>query len=213
MVRIGIFGGTFDPPHLGHLILAETCADALGLARVLWVPAATPPHKQNVSITAAAHRVAMVKAAIADNPRFALSRVDLDRPGPHYSADMVGLVATEHPNATLVFLMGSDSLRDLLSWHDPARLVAQCRLGVMRRQGKRVEAVLESLYNALPALPDKLEIVDAPYIEISGTEVRRRIYKGLSIRYRVTDGVAAYIKREELYKRDDDQRRANIVTR
>jgi nicotinate-nucleotide adenylyltransferase len=196
---IGIFGGTFDPPHLGHLILAETCADALGLERVLWVPAADPPHKHSAPLSAAAHRAAMVQAAIADNPRFVFSRVDLDRPGPHYSADMVRLIGEQYPGITLYFLMGGDSLHDLPTWRAPERLLASCRLAVTRRPDDGLDAALPALYKQLPALEGVVAFVPAPLIEISGSEIRQRVRERRSIRYRVPDAVAACIAREGLY--------------
>jgi nicotinate-nucleotide adenylyltransferase len=200
MSRIGIFGGTFDPPHLGHLIVAETCADALDLSRVLWVPAADPPHKQDRGISAAQHRLIMVDVAIAGNGRFALSRVDVDRPGPHYSVDMVALIAEKYPDAALYFLMGGDSLRDLPTWHQPDRLIAQCQLGVIRRPGDRVDEIRPALYDALPALRGHLHVIDAPLIAISGSEIRQRVREGQSIRYRVPGAVAVYIAAGGLYR-------------
>ncbi len=197
---VGIFGGTFDPPHLGHLILAEACADALALSRVLWVPAADPPHKQDVAMTPARHRVKMVKAAIAGNPRFALSRVDVDRPGPHYSADMVDIIAEQHRDAPLYFLMGGDSLRDLPNWHEPARLLARCALGVIRRPGDDLASVLPSLHEKISDLKDNVYLIEAPLVEIAGSEIRRRVGVGESVRYRVLDAVRVYIEQENLYR-------------
>ncbi len=199
-MAVGIFGGTFDPPHLGHLILAETCADALDLARGLWVPAADPPHKHGAPVSAAVHRAAMVELAIAGNPRFALSRVDLDRPGPHYSADMASIIAAQHPDTALYFLMGGDSLHDLPRWHEPERLLARCQLAVMRRPYDDLDSALASLYARLPGLKDALRFVEAPLIEISGSEIRQCVRAGRSIRYRVPESVAAYIAREGLYR-------------
>ena len=146
----------------------------------------------------AAHRVAMVEAAIAGNPRFALSRADVDRPGPHYSADMVALVAAQHVGETLYFLMGGDSLHDLPTWHEPARLLAQCRLAVVRRPFDHLD--LAALEARLPGVTAGLQVVDAPLIDISGTAIRRRVRAGLSVRYWVTDDVGAYIQREGLYR-------------
>jgi nicotinate (nicotinamide) nucleotide adenylyltransferase len=134
LTRLGILGGTFDPPHYGHLILAEMAADGLSLDCVLFVPAADPPHKGALRASAE-HRAALVERAIAGNPRFALSRVDLDRPGPHYTADMLRLLRQEFPAAELVFLIGSDSLRDLPKWSRPGELIRLARLGVMHRPG------------------------------------------------------------------------------
>ena len=134
--RLGIYGGTFDPPHLGHLVLAESAADSLQIDRVLFVPASSPPHKDRSAIRSPAEdRFRMVELAIADNPRFAVSRLDMDRPGPHYSVDLLRLVREQHPHAELFFLIGGDSLRDLPAWSRPDELITLTTLAVMRRPG------------------------------------------------------------------------------
>ena len=196
--RLGIFGGTFDPPHLGHLILAETVADALDLERVLFVPAGQPPLKEDWVITPVEHRLAMVKAAIAGNRRFAISRADIDRPGPHYSVDMVRIIAAEYPGTELFFMIGSDSLRDLPRWHNPGELIKLCTLAVVRRPS--AEPDMDALELAIPGIKSRVWFVDAPLIQIAGRELRRRVREGLSIRYRVTDAVLEYITRHGLYK-------------
>ncbi len=196
--RLGIFGGTFDPPHLGHLILAETVADALDLERVLFVPAGQPPLKEDWVITPVEHRLAMVKAAIAGNRRFAISRADIDRPGPHYSVDMVRIIAAEYPGTDLFFMIGSDSLRDLPRWHNPGGLIELCTLAVVRRPS--AEPDMDALELAIPGIKSRVCFVDAPLIQIAGRELRRRVREGLSIRYRVTDAVLEYITRHGLYK-------------
>ncbi len=197
--RIGVYGGTFDPPHLGHLILAETAADSLALARVLFVPAADPPHKAAATIRAtAAHRLAMVELAIAGNPRFALSRVDVDRPGPHYSVDMLRLLRAQFPAAELVFLIGVDSLRDLPTWSRPRELLRLATLGVMRRPF--VEVDLAALEAQLPGVSERIAWIDAPLIDIAARDLARRIANGYSIRYQVTENVRAYIARHQLYR-------------
>ena len=140
MQTIGIFGGTFDPPHLGHLILAAEAYAQLGLERCLWVLTPDPPHKQGQSITPLKHRLAMLKLAIAGDPQFELSTVDLDRPGPYYAVDTVKILAAQIPGANLVYLMGGDSLRDLPKWHLPADFVDACHaIGVMRRPGDDID--------------------------------------------------------------------------
>lgn len=198
--RLGVFGGTFDPPHLGHLILAETAADALDLAQVLFVPAGQPPHKDPAEVRAPAqHRLAMVERAIAGNPRFALSRADLDRPGPHYSVDTLRLLGAAFPGATLFFLIGADSLRDLPTWHQPADVIAQAWLGAMRRPG--TEPDLSALEEQLPGVTDRVRWVDAPRIEISSSSLVRRIAAGLSVRYQLPDSVRAYIQEHGLYRK------------
>jgi nicotinate-nucleotide adenylyltransferase len=142
MQTIGIFGGTFDPPHIGHLVLAAEAHKQLGLDRLLWVLTPDPPHKQGRSIAPLDHRLAMVKLAIADDPQFELSTVELTRPGPHYALDTVQILAGQNPGADLVYLMGGDSLRDLPTWHRPADFISAChRIGVMRRPEDAVDLV------------------------------------------------------------------------
>lgn len=194
--RIGILGGTFDPPHYGHLILAELAADSLALDRVLFVPAADPPHKGALR-SSAEHRVAMVERAIAGNPRFALSRVDLDRPGPQYSVEMVRLLQGERPEAPLAFLIGGDSLRDLPQWSRPDELIRLVRLGVMRRPGSAPD--LTQLERELPGIRERVDWIDAPQIEISASALAQRVRAGLSIRYQTPDAVRAYIEEHRLY--------------
>lgn len=194
--RIGILGGTFDPPHYGHLILAELAADGLSLDRVLFVPAADPPHKETLR-SSAEHRVAMVERAIAGNPRFALSRVDLDRPGPHYSVEMVRLLQAEYPGATLIFLIGGDSLRDLPQWSRPNELIRSVRLGIMRRPGSAPD--LTQLEREIPGIRQRVDWIDAPQIEISASALAQRVRAGLSIRYQTPDAVRAYIEEHRLY--------------
>ena len=201
-MRLGIYGGTFDPPHLGHLILAETATDSLNLARVLFVPAANPPHKAASTIRAeASHRVAMVTRAIAGNERFALSRVDVDRPGPHYSVDMLALLRAEFPAAEFVFLIGADSLRDLPTWYHPAEVLELATLGVMRRPGVGPPD-LSVLERDLPGLSARVEWVNAPLIDIAARDLARRFANGQSVRYQLPDAVLAYIKQHGLYRSD-----------
>lgn len=197
--RLGIFGGTFDPPHLGHLILAETAADCLALGQVLFVPAADPPHKRASAIRAAAeHRLAMTALAIADNPRFALSRVDMDRPGPHYTVDMLHLLREQYPAAELFLLLGSDSLRDLPAWSRPAELIALASLGVMRRPG--VEPDLDALEKVLPGLRACLHWIPAPPIDLASSAIADLVAAGRSVRYLVPDRVLDYITAYGLYR-------------
>ncbi len=200
--NIGIIGGTFDPPHIGHLILAETAADVLSLDRVLFAPAADPPHKQHHkqqgAMTPAPQRVAMVERAIAENPRFALSRVDLDREGPHYTVDMLRLLCEESPTAQLYFLMGGDSLADFPKWRDPEGILALARLAVIRRPGDAVS--FEALRAVIPQIEERAVIMDAPLMSLSGYSVRALIAAGRSVRYQIPDPVAAYIRDMGLYR-------------
>ncbi|GIV80712.1 MAG: putative nicotinate-nucleotide adenylyltransferase [Anaerolineae bacterium] len=197
--RLGVFGGTFDPPHLGHLILAETAADCLALHRVLFVPAADPPHKHASAIRASAeHRLAMTALAIADNARFALSRVDMDRPGPHYTVDMLRLLEEQHPGAELFLLLGSDSLRDLPAWSRPAELLTLARLGVMQRPGAVPD--LDALERLLPGLRERLHWIPAPPLDLASSAIADLIAAGRSVRYLVPDRVLEYITAHGLYR-------------
>ncbi|MCA0453259.1 MAG: nicotinate-nucleotide adenylyltransferase [Chloroflexi bacterium] len=198
MERIGILGGTFDPPHVGHLILAQHAVGAIGLERLLFMPAADPPHKQQDAKTAVEHRIRMLDCATQDNPQFMISRIDVDRPGPHYSVDMMRLVQDEYPQAELYFIMGGDSLQNLPTWYQPRELLKLCRIAVMRRPQSEIPADLHAA--VLPELADRLTIVDAPLIDISSTAIVSRFQAGLSIRYLVPDAVLDYINTNQLYR-------------
>ena len=197
--RIGLFGGTFDPPHLGHLILASEAQSQLELDRLLWILTPDPPHKQEQSITPLEHRLAMVNLAIADNPAFELSRVELDRPGPHYTVDTIQLVAKQNPDADIIPIIGGDSLRDLPKWHRPQEIVYACHwIGVMRRPEDRPN--LEELERELPGIRSKVHYVDAPLLEIASRDIRDRIAQGRSVRYYLPPAVNHYIEQHHLYQ-------------
>lgn len=199
--RIGVFGGTFDPPHLGHLILAAEAGHQLALDRVLWVLTAIPPHKLGVPISSLDHRLAMLRLAIQGDPAFELSRVDIDRPGPHYTLDTLLLLGRAHPGADLVLLLGGDSLHDLPFWHEPEALVqAASEIGVMRRPGDKVD--LSKLARALPAVPAKVRFYDAPLLEIASHEIRLRRRLGQPFRYFLPPSVYDYIVQHDLYRGD-----------
>ena len=200
--QIGLFGGTFDPPHLGHLILASEAHSQLGLDRLLWILTPDPPHKQEQTISSVEHRVAMVKLAIADNPSFELSRVELDRPGPHYTLDTVEIIADQYPNADITPIIGGDSLRDLPTWHRPKELLYRCHwVGVMRRPGE--ETNLEALERQLPGIRSKVHYVDAPLLEIASREIRRRVAEGLPYRYYLPHPVYEYVNKHHLYQQSE----------
>jgi nicotinate-nucleotide adenylyltransferase len=197
-ILIGLFGGTFDPPHIGHLILCAEAHAQLGLDRLLWVLTPNPPHKQGQPITLLEHRLAMVKLAISDNRRFELSTVEMDRPAPHYALDTVKIIAEQNPAADLVYLMGSDSLRDLPAWHRPANLLAALRfIGVMRRPGDSIDLPL--LEKTIPGLTAKVRYVDAPLLDIAAHEIRRRVADGRPFRYFLPPAVYDYIVEHNLY--------------
>jgi nicotinate-nucleotide adenylyltransferase len=196
--RIGIFGGTFDPPHIGHLIAAQEAHVATGLDTVVFVPAADPPHKAGVPMAPAHHRTAMVELAIRGNPAFTLGRYDVDRPGPHFTVDLLDVVRRDvDEEDTLFFIVGADSLVDLPHWRDPGGIVARAPLIVCRRPG--YEPDLEVLEAAVPGVTGRIQFVDMPLIGISGSDIERRIGEGRPIRYQVTDAVEAYIRAHGLY--------------
>jgi nicotinate-nucleotide adenylyltransferase len=200
MQTIGIFGGTFDPPHLGHLILAAEAYSQLGLDRLLWVLTPDPPHKRGRSIARVEHRLKMVQLAIAGNPQFELSSVELTRPGPHYALDTVTLLAAQNHGANLIYLMGGDSLHDLPTWHCPAEFVAACHaIGVMRRPGDALS--LPDLEKKLPGLTARVRFVDAPLLEIAAHTIRERVTARQPFRYFLLPDVYDYILKNKLYRR------------
>ena len=201
-MRIGIFGGTFDPPHVGHLILAAEARDQLALDRVLWVVTPDPPHKTGRRITPLAARLELVGAAIEDDCSFEISRVEIDRPGPHYSADTVRILGEQNRGAELVYLMGGDSLRDLPIWKRPAEFIAHLSgIGVMRRPQDFVD--LPDLERVLPGLTAKVHFVETPLLEISSTSIRERAAEGRHFRYFLTPKVYDMVIAKGLYRKPE----------
>jgi len=206
--RLGIFGGTFDPPHLGHLILAMEAYEQLHLDKVLWVLEPIPPHKIGKRISSVEDRIEMVQAAIDDDPMFELSRVDIDRPGPHYVIDTMHILHDYFPNFELIFLMGGDSLEDMPSWHDPQGFLMACDyLGVMRRPGEKVD--LKGLEKELPGLSRKVEFIEAPLLEISSKNIRVLMANNKPYRYYLSPDVYAIIQNKALYTESDNERDEN----
>lgn len=198
MKKIGIMGGSFDPIHVGHLIMAETAREALGLDIVLFLPAGAQPLKQGKEVTPAEDRVEMIRRAITGNAGFGLSRVDVDRAGLSYTADSLAELREEYGEGPMWFIIGSDSLLQLPRWHEPERVIAQARLAVVRRP--TFSADLAALEAQVPGLGAAIDWVDAPLLEISATEIRQRVREGRSIRYRVVDPVREYIEQRKLYR-------------
>ena len=197
--RIGIFGGTFDPIHIGHLILMEEARYRLQLDTVLLVPAGDPPHKQDREISPVADRVYMCQLAAAEADYLGVSRLDADRPGPHYSVDMVHLLQRQlGDDIQLFFLMGLDSLRDLPAWHEPARLAASCTLVALSRHD--VDVDWSALEAAIPGIRERVILLDMPELEISSSLLRARVRSGAPIRFQTTKAVEEYICRRGLYR-------------
>ena len=197
-MRVGIFGGTFDPPHLGHLILAAEAREQLALDLLLWVLTPTPPHKLGRPVSPVALRLDLVEAALGGDAAFQLSRVELDRPGPHYAVDTVRLVAAQYAQAEIFYLIGGDSLADLPTWHAPQDFLAACDgLGVMRRPADEVD--LAALEQVLPGLGAKLHFIQTPQLEIASHEIRERIAAGRHYRYFVPERVYERIQQKGYY--------------
>jgi nicotinate-nucleotide adenylyltransferase len=195
---VGVFGGTFDPPHIGHLILADEARVALGLDKVLWVLTPFPPHKSNQRITSLEYRLMMVEESLKENPHFQLSKADIDRPPPHYSVGTMEWLVSHHPELDFIYLMGSDSFKDLPTWHEPRRFVELCAgLGVMRR--RRAELDIAANEREIPGIGAKTHAFDAPLIGISGSEIRHRVREDAPYRYLVPHGVWEIIHQYRLY--------------
>jgi len=197
--RLGIFGGTFDPPHIGHLILAAEASRQLNLDRLLWVLTPVSPFKRVDEITPVDQRLSMLELAIADNPKFELSRIEINSSGPYYTVDTVDKLADCYPSADFVLVIGGDSLRDLPNWHRPTDLVSACReIGVMRRPGDSID--LSAVERQVPGTQAKVRFVDAPLLEISSSDIRRRVRENLSFRYYLSPSVYTFITKNKLYR-------------
>jgi len=198
-VNIGVLGGTFDPVHKGHIMVAEEARARLDLAEVLGVPAGQPPLKEDSPILAVEHRVQMVRLAIADYPYYKLSTIEIDRPGPSFTVDtIVELRDKLGDGDELFFIVGWDSLAQLPKWKEPSRLIKMCRLVAVPRPGYSLPG-LNSLDAVIPGLSRRVILLDRPEIDINATEIRERVAQGLSIRHLVPEPVAEYIRQHKLY--------------
>lgn len=200
-MRIGIFGGTFDPIHLGHLILAERCREECQLDEVWFVPAALPPHKLTSVISSAKTRAEMIEFAIAGNPHFKVSRIELERTGPSYTVTTLEDLTREDPNRELFLLVGADSIHDLPTWREPQRMLELATIvGVNRGRTFLREDALRQLVTQLgEKAATRVRFVEMPAIDISATEIRERVARGASIRYLVPRAVEMYLAEQQLY--------------
>jgi nicotinate-nucleotide adenylyltransferase len=200
-MRIGVFGGTFDPVHLGHLILAEQAREQARLDAVWFVPAPRPPHKDESKLTRFEQRVEMLALAIAGNSAFRVDELENERPGPTYTVDTLAELRRRHPGDDFFLLVGSDTLKDLPLWHEPAALLEQAGLVVMARAGHAVPGADEMRRRL--GLPEsvhlRLEVVQAPLIDISSHDLRHRAAAGRSLRYLLPRAVECYILEKRLY--------------
>jgi nicotinate-nucleotide adenylyltransferase len=198
VARVGLLGGTFNPPHIAHLVCAQEALVQLGLDRVLLVPAAVPPHKEVEADPGVAHRVAMCELAVAGDERLGVSRVDADRPEPAYTFELLRTLRAQSPGDELSFIVGGDMAHSLPAWRDPEEVLALARLAVAEREGVRRADIAERLAG-LAGAPERIDFFHMPRLDISSSMLRRRAAEGGPLRYLVPDAVAAYITRERLY--------------
>jgi len=203
-MRIGILGGTFDPVHYAHLAIAEEARSQLGLELVVFLPAGQPPHKPGTVIAPAHHRLAMLELALAPNSHFVISRLDLERPGPCYTVDTLVLLQEEWgPETELYFIIGADSLLEMHTWYHPERIVELARVVVAPRPGNPFH--LTELEKSLPGLSRRVRMIQAPLLEISGTDLRRRVREGQPIKYYLPEEVEAYVFEHGLYQGEEQR--------
>src|SRR5262245_54386841 len=193
-LRLGLFGGTFDPPHLGHLALAEWARERLRLDRVIFMPAGRPPHKRRADLSALAHRLAMTRLAIRGVPGFEVSTLEARRDGPPYTLEPRRDLRARHPRARWYLLLGADSLADLSHWHEPAAVVRLATPVVAVRPGSRSRRPARVFGRAIRWL-------DNPGFAVSSSAIRARARAGRSVRFLVPDAVARYVERHRLYAR------------
>lgn len=192
---VGLFGGSFNPPHVAHLIVAEIVRDQFDLDEVWWIPNATPPHKSNEQLADVNHRLAMTRQVVDPNPTFRLCDLEIEREGVSYTVETLRVLQAQYPETTFALIIGSDSLDHFAEWHRPDEIAERVSLIVYKRPGA-IDAVAE------PRFANHVRYVAAPIMEVSGTEVRARCRAGRSIRYLVPDAVRTYIETHGLYKED-----------
>jgi nicotinate-nucleotide adenylyltransferase len=190
---IGLFGGSFNPPHVAHLVVAEVVRDQFDLAEVWWIPNATPPHKPNSELAAVNHRLAMTRRVAGPNPNFRVCDLEVQREGVSYTVDTLRVLQKQRPDTDFGLIIGSDSLDHFAEWHRPDEIAERVPLIVYKRPGA-IEAVAE------PRFANQVRYVAAPVMEVSGTEVRARRRAGRSIRYLVPEAVRTYIEEHDLYR-------------
>jgi len=193
---VGILGGTFDPIHVGHLAVAESVREQLDLRRVVFVPAAVPPHR-GAPAASAEDRAAMVELAIAGNPAFVIDRLEIERPGPSYAVDTLEILAAREPDPW--FILSAEALAGLPTWRSPRRVIELARLAIVPRPGAAPPS-RAWLDEHFPGCGNRVAVLEGPLLPISGTAIRERLAAGRSIRYLVPDAVRAYITDHGLYR-------------
>ena len=202
MARIGLMGGTFDPVHYGHLVTAEEARVQFELEGVLFVPNRFPPHKSLDGVTDPEHRHHMTALAVAGNPRFAVSRIEIDRPGPSYTIDTISELRREHEARDLFYITGADAILQIVrgEWERSAELLTLCQFIAASRPGFPIDAHDLRKYNVTGRVLDNLHVMEIPALAISSTDIRVRVAAGRPIRYLLPDAVAAYIADHGLYR-------------
>lgn len=191
-MNIGLFGGSFNPPHTAHCIVAETVQDQFGLDAIWWIPSHRPPHKGAEELASSAHRLAMTERVTASHPAFEACDIEIRREGVSYTVETLRTLQAEQPDVSFQLIIGSDSLRDFGTWHCPDEIIERVPVIVYKRPGA-ISSVVE------PRFANQVRFADAPLLEIAGTEIRARHRRGRSIRYFVPDTVRDYIKTHGLY--------------
>lgn len=200
MPAIGIMGGTFDPPHFGHLLAAEWARFEFGLDKVIFVPAASPPHKNNRRITSAEHRYRMVQIAISDNPFFDISPVEIEREGKSYTVDTIAYFKEAYAGVDFYFIMGADSLLTLETWKNTELLVTMCNFIAVTRPGYTIPADFWKNSRLAFSLKEKLYLMEIPGMDISSSEIRGRVRKNKPIKYLLPRELEEYINDHKLYR-------------
>lgn len=195
MGKIGLLGGTFDPPHIGHLVLADTICTALNLTRVVFIPVGQPTHK--TTMTPADHRLAMCRLAIMGDERFEVDTTDIERPPPHFTVDLLPLLQEKWPTDQLTLILGGDSIADLPTWHRPQDVLSSISISGLARPGYEIDwAALQHLH---PNIYDRITMVDGPAIFVSSTDLRHQIQKENCPRYLIPAAIRDYIAQNHLY--------------
>jgi len=200
VARLGILGGTFNPPHIAHLVCAQEALDSLGLDSVALVPVGRPPHKEIAADPGVDHRLAMCELAVAEDDRLRVSRVDVDRPGPSFTVDTLRELHAREPEHELTFIVGGDMAFTFPDWRDPEGVLELAELGVPERVGVRRSDIVERL-SGLRGGADRVRFFDMPRLDVSSSLLRRRVAEGRSLRYLVPQAVAGYVASEGLYAR------------
>ena len=197
-MKVGIFGGTFDPIHIGHLVVAEEARYKLGLDKVVFLPAGLPWFKNDRLITDGRKRLEMIKLGIKDNPNFEVSDIELNRDGPTYSVESIPALREQHGGAELYFLLGMDALKDIYKWEQPGRIIEMCRVVGLTRPG-HMDIDWAEIDSSIPGASQKIQTIEVSRIEVSSSDIRMMVANDMSIRFLVPDAVISYIAKHGLY--------------